>query len=405
MTLRIASLSVARKSGRVGPALALALAVVAAVAGVATAAPVTTVTAPCSSTSQAPQPLTVNVPGTGGQQATGIYSLPATAPKGIVVVGHGFPGTATTFAAQVQQIATNDHVIALSMNYRGTDLSTGLGWRVIEGAHDSIAATKLFDGACPGNTSFVNTVVGISMGGNMSGIAVSSNATRADGATALYDYWFDVSGVTNVPEIYADGLAISTVPLGSVQALGQNAVNAMNAEFGGTPVTALGAYLSNSPVFRAGAMRASGLKGVEIFHGIDDGEVTADQSAQMATALGVTGIPTDVYTSLFNTPGGSNGLTLDGDTLGAVLDVLNQDALMGMLPAYVSPFSGHVSAVVLSTALAHLNALYTTGQAPTGLSVTLADGDLGTYPLLSVANPLSLLPNVLATLPGVLAGL
>ena len=379
---RLAAVRVGRRAAY---CLVLVLGVLAALGGTAASASTTVINAPCTSANQTPQPLTVSVPGTGGQQATGIYALPATAPKGIVVVGHGFPGTSSTFATQVQQIATDDQVIALSMDYRGTNLSTGLGWRVIEGAQDSIAATKLFDSSCPGSATFVNVVVGISMGGNMSGIAVSSHATRADGKTPLYDYWFDVSGVADVPEIYTDAVAISAVPLGSVQAVGQNAVSAMNAEFGGTPLTALGAYLGNSPVFRAGAMRASGLKGVEIFHGVDDGEVTADQSVQMLGALVLAGIPTDVYTSLFNTPGGSNGLTLDGDTLGAIYSVLNADALMGILPPYVSPFSGHVSAVVLSTALAQLKSLYASGQVPTGLSVTLADGLLGTYPLLSVS--------------------
>jgi len=368
---------------RAGLCVALGLVILPALGGVAAAAPPTAISAPCISANPAPQPLTVNVPDTGGQQATGIYSLPASAPKGIVVVGHGFPGTATTFATQVQQIATDDDVIALAMNYRGTDLTTGLGWRVIEGAQDSIAATKLFDSACPGSAGFVNTVFGISMGGNMSGIAVSSNATRADGTTPLYNYWFDVSGVTDITETYADAEAISEVPLGSTQTTGEDAIAAMNAEFGGTPEAVPGAYLSNSPVFRTSAMRASGLKGVEIFHGVDDGEVTADQSAQMAAALAPTGIPTNVYTSLFNSPGGSNGDTLDGDTLGALVSVLNTEALMGMLPAYVSPFSGHVSAIVLSTALSQLNALYANGQVPTGLSVTLADGLLGTYPLLN----------------------
>jgi len=396
----------ARPRGRrAGLCAALGLAILPALGGVAAAAPATTIPASCTSASQAPQPLTVTVPDTGGQQATGIYSLPAGAPKGIVVVGHGFPGTVTTFATQVQQIAADDDVIALAMNYRGTDLTTGLGWQVIEGAQDSIAATKLFDSSCSGSAGFVNTVFGISMGGNMSGIAVSSNAARADGTTPLYNYWFDVSGVTDVPETYADAEAISEVPLGSTQTTGEDAVAAMNAEFGGTPEAVPGAYLSNSPVFRAGAMRASGLEGVEIFHGIDDGEVTADQSAQMAAALALTGIPTNVYTSLFNSPGGSNGDTLDGDTLGALLSVLNTEALMGMLPAYESPFSGHVSAIVLSTALSQLTALYANGQVPTGLSVTLADGLVGTYPLLNLPNPMSAVPNESGNLPSLLAGL
>jgi hypothetical protein len=73
----------------------------------------------CTSTSQRPQALSVTV---NGQPATGIYSLPAGAPRGIVVVGHGFPGTAAGGSSLVQQIATNDQVVALAMNYWGTDL-------------------------------------------------------------------------------------------------------------------------------------------------------------------------------------------------------------------------------------------------------------------------------------------
>lgn len=379
----------------------LSLAAGLSLAAVETAAADTVVSASCTSASQAPQALTVTV---AGQTATGVYSLPATAPRGIVVVGHGFPGTSASFAAQVQQIATDDGVIALAMDYRGTDLTTGLGWRVLEGAQDSIAAAKLFDRSCPGSAGFVNSVFGISMGGNMSGLAVSQGATRSAGSP-LFNYWYDVSGVANVAETWADAAAISLLPLGSVQATGKNALTALSAEFGGTPLTALGTYLADSPVTRAGLMRASGIQGVEIFHGVDDGEVTADQGVQMAAALALAGVPTNVYTSVFNTPGGSNGLTLDGDTLGGALAALNSTALMGLLPPYVSPFSGHVSAVVMSTALAHLNALYTQHEAPSGLSVTLQDGDLGSYPLVNAPNPISSLPNLLAGVPKLLAGL
>jgi acetyl esterase/lipase len=306
----------------------------------------------------------------GGQPATGLYSLPNGSPRGIVVVGHGFPGTAASEASLVQRIATDDQVIALAMDYRGTDLSNGVGWRVIEGAQDSIAATKLFDNSCPGSAQFTNTVLGISMGGNMSGIAVSSAATRSTGAP-LYDYWFDVAGVTDVPEIYTDATAISQVPIGSIQTIGQEAVASMNAEFGGTPVTAPAAYLNNSPVLRTSRMKASGLKGVVISHGVLDGEVTSDMSVQMVSALAATGIHTDLYTSVFKAPGTMPGLTLDGDVL-------------GLIPGYVSPFAGHVNAVVLGAATQRLTQIYNGGPGPSGLSVTLADGDLGTYPLLSV---------------------
>lgn len=321
----------------------------------------------CTSSNQTPQPLTVTV---AGQPATGLYSLPAAAPKGIVVVGHGFPGTAQSEASLVQQIATADQVVALAMDYRGTDLSTGLGWRVIEGAQDSIAATKLFDAACPGSGSFTNSVLGISMGGNMSGIAVSSGATRSSGAP-LFDYWFDVAGVTDVPEIYSDATAISLAPLGAIQTIGQEAVTAMNAEFGGTPLTALPAYLGNSPVLRTAQMKSSGLKGVVISHGVLDGEVTSDMSVQMASALAATGIPEDIYASVFKIPGTDPGRTLDGDVL-------------GLIPGYVSPFAGHVSQVVLQAATDRMQAIYSGVPGPSGLSVTLADGELGTVPLASI---------------------
>jgi hypothetical protein len=50
----------------------------------------------------------------------------------------------------------------------------------------------------------------------------------------------------------------------------------------------------------------------------------------------------------------------------------------------VSAFAGHVNAVVLNAATQRMTAIYNGAPGPSGLSVTLADGDLGTYPLLSV---------------------
>ena len=316
------------------------------------------------SSSNATRPLTVLV---DGQAATGLYALPAQAPRGIVVIGHGHTADAHTVAGTVAQIAATDDVVALAMDYRGTNLSTLFGWQVIEGAQDSIAATKLFDRACPGSDAFTNSVLGISMGGNMSGIAVSSGARRQDGQP-LFDYWFDVSGVTNVGEIYADAQAISLVPVSSLQSTGKTAMVEMQQEFGGTPLTNPLAYLANSPVLRTSAMMASGLRGVIVAHGVIDGEVTSDMSDQMVAALAATGIPVDLDTSVFKSPGTSAGLTFDG-------------YLSAIDPTYVSPFAGHVSSVVLNSALSRMHDIYAGGPAPDGTSFTLSDGRLGVQPL------------------------
>jgi hypothetical protein len=321
----------------------------------------------CTSSSQAARPLSLAV---HGQMATGLYSLPGTPPRGIVVVGHGHTSDAASVAGTVRQIATTDDVVALAMDYRGTNLKTLFGWRVIEGAQDSIAATKMFDAFCPGSDAFTNSVLGISMGGNMSGLAVSSNATRGDGAP-LYDYWFDVSGVTDVAEIYADAQAVSLAPIPALKATGTTAMAEMQAEFGGTPLTNPLAYLDNSPVVRTSEMRSSGLKGVVIAHGVVDGEVTSDMSTQMAAALAAAGIPTDVCTSVFKLPGTASGLTVDG-------------YLSAVDPGYASPFAGHVSTVVLNSALSRLTALYQGGAPPNGTSVTLDDGVLGPHPVVTL---------------------
>lgn len=303
-----------------------------------------------------------------GVPTYGFYSVPAGPAKGIVVVGHGYQGTAKSEANLLPGIAQRDGVIALAMDYHSQiDLTptSSRGWRVSEGANDSIAAARLFASTC-GVTGPI-TAFGISLGGNMTGLAVAAKATRPAGGP-LFGYWFDVAGVTNVPEIYAAATAISLAPLGGLQTTGTNAKADIEQEFG-NPLLALGNYLSGSPALRASDMKASGLKGVVISHGVLDGEVTSDQSVQMALTLAIAGIPTDISTSVFKSPTGSPGLTLDGDVL-------------GLVPGYASPFAGHVQQIVLQAALDRLDALYVGGVAPSGTKLTLTDGTLGTIPLL-----------------------
>jgi hypothetical protein len=311
----------------------------------------------------------------GGVPTYGYYSLPSTAPKGVVVLGHGYPATAQSMVPLMPGIAQRDGAIVVAMDYHGTiDLegptgTTSRGWKVSEGAADSIAATQLFTSTCQSldPSRFVNAAFGVSMGGNMTGLAVSEHATRA-GGSALFDYWFDVAGVTDVPEIYTDATAISLLPLGGIQTIGANAKADIEAEMG-SPILNLANYLNRSPALRASQMKASGLKGVVVSHGVLDGEVTSDQSDQMVVALALAGIPTDYTTAVFKAPESPPGLTLDGD-------------ILGLIPGYVSPFAGHVNEIVIGAALDRLDALYQEGKAPSGLKLTLEDGSLGTFPLL-----------------------
>lgn len=311
----------------------------------------------------------------GGVPTYGYYAVPSGTPKGVVVLGHGYPATAQSMVPLMPGIAQRDEAIVVAMDYHGTvDLegptgTTSRGWKVSEGAADSIAAAQLFTSTCQGLSPnrFVNTAFGVSMGGNMTGLAVSEGAKRGDGSS-LFDYWFDVAGVTNVPEIYTDATAISLLPLGGIQTIGANAKADIEAEMG-SPILNLTTYLNRSPALRASQMKASGLKGVVVSHGVLDGEVTSDQSDQMVAALAVAGIPTDYTTSVFKAPETPPGLTLDGDVL-------------GLIPGYASPFAGHVNQIVIGAALDRLDALYREGKAPSGLKLTLEDGSLGTFPLL-----------------------
>src|ERR1043165_5306334 len=142
-----------------------------------------------------------------GEPAWGVYALPASAPRGLVVFFHGYTHTAQSWAEHIKRLATQEGVIAVAMDYRGqvdlppdpgSTLPRSRGWQVSEGAADSIAAAQLFDRTCR-----LPTIVayGVSMGGNASGLAVGARAPRANGQP-LFDQWFDIEGAVNVIEIY-----------------------------------------------------------------------------------------------------------------------------------------------------------------------------------------------------------
>ena len=104
------------------------------------------------------------------------------------------------------------------------------------------------------------------MGGNASGLAVAARAKRAAGAP-LFDQWFDVEGAVNVIEIYTAARALAAT--GNTMAA--NATADIEREMGGTIEERPEEYTSRTVVRRAEDVEASGVLGVTLVHGADDG--------------------------------------------------------------------------------------------------------------------------------------
>ncbi|MDQ3878120.1 MAG: lysophospholipase, partial [Actinomycetota bacterium] len=123
---------------------------------------------------------------------SGLYARPATTPTTLVVFDHGYQKPATAYWDEHLRDAADHGVLAVAPDYTGIGPAPHYrGWNVSAGAADSITDAKYFLGACPSIKQVV--LMGISMGGNASGLAVAADAKRADGSP-LFDYWFDIEG-------------------------------------------------------------------------------------------------------------------------------------------------------------------------------------------------------------------
>lgn len=275
------------------------------------------------------------------QDAFGYYALPAKKPKGIVVFAHGHGNSAWKWQANVRKVAAELGVIGVAMDYRRQSFPKGgidtesFGWRVREGAEDSVAAGQLFERACSQRklegkrkrTKRLPVIMfGVSMGGNTAGLAIAENARRRDGSP-LFDYWFDVEGVTNVIETYLQARAVAGPPLNN--GTGQIAVKEIEEEMGGPLESRVPTYLAHTVVHRAADLKAAGLKGVVMIHGLADGTVPFNQSPEMFARLVEHRIPTDFFTVL-RRGGGSDGQTIE-ETL----------TIAGYIPGYSPMFAGH----------------------------------------------------------------
>jgi pimeloyl-ACP methyl ester carboxylesterase len=286
---------------------------------------------------------------------SGLFARPAKAPSQLVVFDHGYGKPATVYWAGHLKETAQHGALAVALDYRGQQLVPPYrGWNVYEGAEDSIAAAKYFLAACPSIEQVI--LMGVSMGGNTSGLAVAADATRADGSP-LFDYWIDVEGVANVTETYLEATAVSPF-----NAFAARAKEDIENDFGGTLAEQPDRYREATIVSRGDDLGASGIKGVTLVHGLDDGLVPYNQSRELESVLAAQGIPTDFFT-VATKGSGESGTTLSGNVLGP-------DG---------SPFAGHgaeesTTQLVIKTGFDRLWALMA-GKTPGPHREFLVDGD------------------------------
>lgn len=365
-------MSVLRKSLVGVCVLALVGAALPAVAGPPDAPPGHLQSGRCVDNTDDAIPLTLQVE---GEAANGYYALPAEAPETVVVFAHGYGHSSSSWIHHMTRTARELGAVAVAMDYRGLQLSPdsnndGLpesrGWNAMKGAQDLIAAAEYFESTCKTVKRVV--MLGVSMGGNMSGLALALSRKNTD--NPLFDHWIDVEGAVNVIETYLGARALAPV-----NAFAKNAQQDIEAEMGGPIESNPAAYQERAVVTRIDDIKASGVQGVTVIHGVDDGLVPYNQGREMASLLLGAGIPTDMFTVGRRSKQSEKETTATGYVGDPVFGAAGQK--------YMSPFAGHASEkstthTVMVTAFERL-AEVVKGYQPTLYNEYLVDGELGTF--------------------------
>ncbi|MDP9326246.1 MAG: hypothetical protein M3O87_06895, partial [Candidatus Dormibacteraeota bacterium] len=219
----------------------------------------------------------------------GRYVLPEKTPTQLVVFAHGHDNSSVAWVGHMKD-AANHGAVAVTPDYRGLDGPPGYGgWPAVAGAEDLVTSARFFLARCPSIKQVF--LAGVSMGGNMSGLALASKPTRPDGSTPLFDYWVDVEGVNDLIQEYwiARGAGLAGVASGTV------AQAEIEKETGGPIESKPAEYVSRTNYLRAADIAASGVRGAVLVHGIEDGLVPSPQSDLMFSTLLANQVPTDYY--------------------------------------------------------------------------------------------------------------
>lgn len=272
-------------------------------------------------------------------KVTGIYSMPAKAPQSLVVMAHGYRNNSSSWKTHLLE-ARQHGAAAVAVDYRGLGAKPNyVGWPAMAGSRDLVTAAQYMLQRCPSIKKVV--LVGVSMGGNMSGLALAADAKRPHSSKALFDYWVDVEGVTNWNETWAGASALAA---GSAYAA--QAAKDIQAECGGkTPAENPSCYQARTVTARIADIAKSGVRGIAVVHGVEDGLVPSDQSREFVTAARANSIKTDIYNVVRRDP---NDKGQSGQTTAISQGDPNADctgggngSVNGVGSGVCDPFAGH----------------------------------------------------------------
>ncbi|MGH2760829.1 MAG: alpha/beta hydrolase family protein, partial [Actinomycetota bacterium] len=159
--------------------------------------------------------------------------------------------------------------------------------------------------------------LGISMGGNASGMLVAHPRARRPDGKPLVDALVAVEGVHNLVQEYATFSQVSAEFREDVE-----------QEAGGAPHEVPDRYLHLTNLARVEEMAY--LRSAILVHGVDDLLVQANQSRDMSKQLRRVGVPTELYT-VVGRGDGEAGTTITG----LAVDSAASDT------GYESPIAGH----------------------------------------------------------------
>lgn len=304
---------------------------------------------PCVDQEDSALPLTLEV---GGAAANGHYARPAAMPTQLVVFAHGYGHTSRSWKEHMRRVATDLGVLAVAMDYRGTtfdpavEIPSSRGWRVAEGAADSIAAARHFEALCGGFETVV--LFSVSMGSNAAGLALAAQPASIEGGP-LFDWWLNLEGAANVVETYFEARTLAPA-----NSFAKNAAEDIEAEMGGTYEQKPDVYRDHAVVNRVPEIAASGVRGVYMVHGPDDGLIPYNQAVELAALLEDAGVKRE-FVTIPQRGAGESGTTVTGT------------AINNVDKSYESPLAGHASErstthVIMKAGFDRLRALLVDGK-------------------------------------------